>query len=73
MKKSLKEIIAESGRCVPYIYYKNKEKRKSFDESFGQEKMELIRKVIGNRGPEIAKRLEEQNELIKKKLRSEQS
>ena len=53
-KEEIQEIL--SKKCT-VVSYKNKEKRKSFDESFGQDKMELARKVIGDNYEELLKKL----------------
>jgi hypothetical protein len=46
MKKTLKKILDKSGQKAT-VSFKNKEKRKSFDESFGKQKMEEVSKRIG--------------------------
>jgi hypothetical protein len=57
MSKELTNILNKSGK-IKVISYKNKDKRKSFDENFGKNKMEIASKVIGNNASKIAEKLE---------------
>jgi carbon monoxide dehydrogenase subunit G len=56
MKSTLKEIIEKSGKNTK-VSYLNKEKRVTFDESFGKSKMELARKIIGENSVLLSKKL----------------
>ena len=60
MKIVLKELIEKSGKKTA-ISYKNKEKRKSFDESYAKTKMNIIKEFIGSNSLEVSKKLEKGN------------
>lgn len=53
MKKSWKNILKESGKKTT-VSYKNKDKRVSFDDSFGKSKMEIASSLIGSKENAIA-------------------
>jgi hypothetical protein len=53
MKNTLKNILDKSGKKTE-ISFKNKEKRSSFDESFGKNKMEIASTFIGGDENSIA-------------------
>ncbi|TPG37801.1 hypothetical protein [Flavobacterium pectinovorum] len=53
MKNILKDLIAKSGKKT-VVSFVNKDKRNSFDESFGKEKIEIASKFIGNDENSIA-------------------
>jgi hypothetical protein len=46
MREKINELIAKSGKHKP-VEFKDKDKRKSFDENFGKDKIEVINKVLG--------------------------
>lgn len=56
-KEELQEIL--SKKCT-VVSYKNKEKRKSFDENFGRRKMDLALKVIGDNSDILLQKLKEE-------------
>lgn len=47
MRDKIKELIAKSGKNST-VAFKGKEKRKSFDENFGKDKIDIINNVLGN-------------------------
>jgi hypothetical protein len=47
MSSLLKNIIKNSAKKQS-VSFKNKEKRTTFDESFGKDKIQLINKIIGS-------------------------
>jgi len=47
MSKVLKNIINSSGKKT-VVSYTNKEKRTSFDQSFGKDKIDMIDTIISN-------------------------
>ena len=55
-KQELKELL-DKKRTV--VSYKNKEKRTSFDETFGMGKMNTISKVIGDNPSLFLEKLKE--------------
>ena len=58
MKIVLKELIKKSGKKTT-ISYDNKNKRKSFDESYAKIKMNIIKEFIGNKSLEVSNKLAE--------------
>ncbi|MCI9843992.1 hypothetical protein [Flavobacterium pectinovorum] len=56
MQNIIKNILEKSGKKST-VSYKNKENRKSFDETFGKEKMEIASKFIGNNSVDFSKKL----------------
>ena len=52
-----KEILEQLSKKCTVVSFKNKEKRKSFDETFGDRKMELARKVIGDNSDILLEKL----------------
>jgi hypothetical protein len=65
MTNKREELIKKLSKKLGIVSYKNKEKRVSFDESFGQDKMKIIKSVIGDKSVEIAKKLDEENKKMK--------
>jgi len=57
MKNIIKNILDKSGKKST-VTYKNKENRKSFDETFGKEKMEIASKFIGDNSVNLSKKLD---------------
>lgn len=53
MKNTLSQILEQANKKTK-VSYKNKEKRISFDESFGIKKMEIALDFIGGAGNSIA-------------------
>lgn len=53
MKNTLKNILEKSGKKT-VISFKDKDKRKSLDESFGKNKIEIVSKFIGSEQNSIA-------------------
>ena len=51
------EILEQLSKKCTVVSYKNKEKRKSFDETFGRRKMELALKVIGDNSDILLEKL----------------
>lgn len=47
MKDKMKELIAKSGKHKT-VEFNGKDKRKSFDENFGKDKINVIKQVLGN-------------------------
>jgi hypothetical protein len=65
MNKELKEMNKEElqeilSKKYTNVSFKNKEKRKSFDENFGRRKMDLARKVIGENSDILLQKLKEE-------------
>ncbi|MBF4517491.1 hypothetical protein IRZ71_14090 [Flavobacterium sp. ANB] len=56
MKNIIKNILDKSGKKST-VSYKDKENRKSFDETFGKEKMEIASKFIGDDSINLSKKL----------------
>jgi len=56
-KEELQKIL--SKKCT-VVSFKNKEKRKSFDEDFGRRKMDLALKVIGENSDILLQKLKEE-------------
>lgn len=59
LKMSKKERLKEKLESKhSNVSYENKEKRTSFDETFGQDKMDLANKVIGDKSAELLEKLQ---------------
>lgn len=56
MKSLLKELIEQSGKKTT-ISYHNKDKRKSFDESYAKGKITIIKNFIGNNSIKVSQKL----------------
>ena len=56
MKNTIKDILEKSGKKT-IISYPEKENRKSFDEDYGKEKMEIVSKVIGGNSVSLSRKL----------------
>lgn len=56
MKDTIKDILEKSGKKIT-ISYKEKENRKSFDENYGKEKMEIISHFIGDNSILLSEKL----------------
>ncbi|MDR7208865.1 hypothetical protein [Flavobacterium piscis] len=56
MKNIIKDILDKSGKKT-VVSYKDKENRKSFDETFGKNKMEIASKIIGDNSISLSKKL----------------
>jgi len=56
MKNIIKNILDKSEKKTS-ISYKNKENRKSFDETFGKTKMEIASTLIGDNSISLSKKL----------------
>lgn len=56
MKNMIKDILEKSGKKT-IISYPEKENRKSFDENYGKEKMEIVSKFIGDNSISLSKKL----------------
>ena len=56
MKTELLKLLERSGKRA-VVTYEGQDRRKSFDESAAQKKMDIITSFIGNRSHEIAKKL----------------
>jgi hypothetical protein len=56
MRITIKNILEKSQKKST-VSYKNKENRKSFDETFGKEKMEIASKFIGDNSVYLSKKL----------------
>lgn len=56
MKNIIKDILNESGKKTT-VSYKDKENRKSFDETFGKQKMEVASSLIGDNSISLSKKL----------------
>lgn len=57
MKNTIKNILDKSGK-KSIVLYRDKENRKSFDENFGKEKMEIASKFIGENSVYLSKKLD---------------
>lgn len=57
MKNTIKNILDKSGKKST-VFYRDKENRKSFDENFGKEKMEIASKFIGENSVYLSKKLD---------------
>lgn len=58
MKIDLKELIQKSGKKTTVVYDK-KDKRRSFDEQYAKDKMNVIKNFIGVKSIEVSKKLAE--------------
>lgn len=58
MSTKLQKILQKSGKHTS-VTFKNKEKRKGFDETFTKKKMEIAEKLIGNKSVDLAKKLQQ--------------
>ena len=56
MKNIIQDILDKSGKKT-VVTYKDKENRKSFDETFGKTKMEIASKIIGDNSVSLSKKL----------------
>ena len=56
MENIIKNILNKSGKKTT-VSYKDKENRKSFDETFGKKKMEIASKFIGDNSISLSKKL----------------
>lgn len=56
MKNIIKNILNESGKKTT-VSYKDKENRKSFDETFGKQKMDIASGLIGDNSISLSKKL----------------
>ncbi|MDM1408199.1 hypothetical protein [Myroides sp. DF42-4-2] len=56
MGTKIKDILKKSGKNGE-VFYKNKEKRTSFDETFSKNKMEIASKFIGSSSVLLAEKL----------------
>lgn len=56
MKNTIKNILDKSGKKTT-IFYKDKESRISFDETFGKQKMEIATKLIGDNSISLSEKL----------------
>ncbi len=56
MENIIKNILDKSGKKTT-VSYKDKENRKSFDETFGKKKMEIASKFIGGNSISLSKKL----------------
>lgn len=64
MKNTIKNILDKSGKKTT-VTYKDKESRKSFDETFGKQKMEIASQFIGDNSISLSKKLATKQNLIK--------
>lgn len=56
MKNIIKDILSKSGKKTT-VSYKDKDNRKSFDETFGKQKMEIASSFIGDNSISLSKKL----------------
>jgi hypothetical protein len=56
MKNTIKNILDKSGKKTT-VFYKDKESRISFDETFGKQKMEIATKLIGDNSISFSEKL----------------
>jgi len=56
MKNTIKNILDKSGKKTT-VFYKDKESRISFDETFGKQKMEIATKLIGDNSISLSEKL----------------
>ncbi|QOG03894.1 hypothetical protein [Flavobacterium sp. MDT1-60] len=56
MKNMIKDILNKSEKKTT-VSYKEKENRKSFDETFGKQKMEIASNFIGDNSISLSKKL----------------
>ena len=56
MKNMIKDILNKSEKKTA-VSYKDKENRKSFDETFGKQKMEIASNFIGDNSISLSKKL----------------
>ena len=56
MKNMIKDILSKSEKKTT-VSYKDKENRKSFDETFGKQKMEIASNFIGDHSISLSKKL----------------
>jgi hypothetical protein len=56
MKNIIKDILNKSEKKTT-VSYKDKENRKSFDETFGKQKMEIASNFIGDNSISLSKKL----------------
>jgi hypothetical protein len=55
-KYVIKDILDRSGKKT-VVSYQGKDNRKSFDETFGKNKMEIASKIIGDNSISLSKKL----------------